>query len=643
MRGEGAKRWSALLAAMAIATVAHGARAAVEAVPTFHSIGLAWSGSGGSAGTRCLVRFRAEGASTWTDGPPLWFDGRAAGSGTSAARPANEYRGSLVQLKPATSYEIELTLEGKGTTTSVKATTWSEAFPIGKTTKLPATSSSTLSITTSGTRDGWALYVPEGDSATIDVANKANNDVYVDASFVIIRGLTLKGAATNAIELGPNAHDVVIEENDISGWGKAASDGWGIDNAAVMCNNRRAADRIVIQRNEIHHPRTDANNWEEPRPARGGDPHPWGPQAVIFESCGSNHVIRYNAIWSDADHYFNDAIGGGDNFSFEGFPRADSDIYGNAISHCWDDGIEAEGGNRNVRVFGNFIDKTFVKIAVATTSIGPVYVFRNVANLSRRSHLTAAAQVDGEDRGPFLKMGSRDATYRGGRIFVLHNTVLQPRDAAYANPLGCGAGLESSGGPVSEVFARNNILQVWKASWRSVGDDSRSTTSSYDFDLYNGQIVAAAGQESKGIKGTPKYLADGFTLDETSPGFDVGARLPGFNDDFVGAGPDIGAYENGGKPLEFGVNAGKTSAPDGGSPDGGADGGTSPDGSVVEDGGAPAPTRDDADAGCGCRTNAAPPSASGGWSLLAALAPWCAGLLRRRGRLRLRHARALHR
>jgi hypothetical protein len=37
-----------------------------------------------------------------------------------------------------------------------------------------------------------------------------------------------------------------------------------------------------------------------------------------------------------------------------------------------------------------------------------------------------------------------------------------------------------------------------------------------------------------------------------NPALDRGVRLPGFNDDFVGAGPDIGAFENGLPPLRFG-------------------------------------------------------------------------------------------
>ena len=44
---------------------------------------------------------------------------------------------------------------------------------------------------------------------------------------------------------------------------------------------------------------------------------------------------------------------------------------------------------------------------------------------------------------------------------------------------------------------------------------------------------------------------------------DAGVRIPGFNDDYKGTAPDIGAFENGNPPLRFGREAapGFTRAP----------------------------------------------------------------------------------
>ena len=53
----------------------------------------------------------------------------------------------------------------------------------------------------------------------------------------------------------------------------------------------------------------------------------------------------------------------------------------------------------------------------------------------------------------------------------------------------------------------------------------------------------------------PRRRPGDFSLDPGSPGFDAGVRLPNFNDHFRGRAPDIGAFEAGSAPMEFGVNA----------------------------------------------------------------------------------------
>src|SRR5207247_236415 len=136
-------------------------------------------------------------------------------------------------------------------------------------------------------------------------------------------------------------HDVVIENNDISGWGRIAPDGWGMDLDSAVCTNYEGdtsvVKRLVLQNNRMHHPRSNANNWRQPRPYYKGDSHPYGPQGITTFDTGGNHVIRYNEIFSDDTHYFNDGFGGARNFSFQGSPGPDSDIYGNVITHAWDD------------------------------------------------------------------------------------------------------------------------------------------------------------------------------------------------------------------------------------------------------------------------------------------------------------------
>src|SRR6185436_16342392 len=98
--------------------------------------------------------------------------------------------------------------------TLLSATTWNDRFPISKT--IRPTSTSQLKITEGGTRDGYVVY--EGGS--IDGKNAEQYNITIAAPYVIVRGFTLKGAKQDAIRLMPGAHDVVIEDNDISEWGR---------------------------------------------------------------------------------------------------------------------------------------------------------------------------------------------------------------------------------------------------------------------------------------------------------------------------------------------------------------------------------------------------------------------------------------
>jgi hypothetical protein len=376
---------------------------------------------------------------------------------------------------------------------------------------------------------------------------------------VIVRGLTIRGGQENAVLLAPGVHDVVIEANDISGWGRynyTNSAGWqvGVDMDAgvrAKCSNDFTMERFVIQRNRIHDPRYGANAWDWG--------HPAGPQAITLSYCGGNHVVRYNEIYSsNSQHYFNDAIGGEDNFTKSGFPNYDSDIYGNVVANAMDDGIEAEGGNRNVRIWGNYID-TVGGSGIATTanSVGPSYVFRNVLNRMRKRYLNA---LDSDDRGTFMKSGTpSEMSQADGRRYVFHNTSLQATGSGATYPLGAGSGLQGqSSEPLTNTVSRNNVFQVWKSSWASF-DVAGGFNNDVNYDLYNGSINLTG--EGNGLKGTPTYQSGNgpasgsggmYQLAPSSPGYGKATKLPNFNDDVPA--PDVGAHQSGAPAMKFGVN-----------------------------------------------------------------------------------------
>jgi hypothetical protein len=223
-------------------------------------------------------------------------------------------------------------------------------------------------------------------------------------------------------------------------------------------------------------------------------------------------------------------------------------VYGNYVSHCWDDGLEIEGANMNVRVWDNYITDTYGALGCASTSLGPSYYFRNVYAVSIKS-------MDGDAnayRGHYLiKLGSepKAADYSRGRKYFLHNTTLQPATIGGPDPTsGAQSGLVLTSNTKRElnIVSRNNLLYLRKDADWAIRDPQLSPTNSFDYDMYIGKIQAVEGAEAHGVVGTPMFDAapDGrLWIKPGTPGHDAGVRLPNFNDDFQGAGPDIGAVE----------------------------------------------------------------------------------------------------
>ena len=521
----------------------HAAGPDAWAVPTFESFGLYYSRP--IAAQPCRVRYRPANTTDWREGYPLVYDQRE-----------RQYRGSLVGLKPDTLYDIRL--ESDGEPAELQARTRSEEFPIGKTTFLPGgTTDETLTIREGGTGRAWHLFTPApGKKYVNDVFNLADYNIVVEAEYVILRGLELKNAGIHGVLIRPGVQNVVIEDCHITRWGRfTGSVSWGLKidmDSAIYAESD--AGHLVVQRNLIEYPRGGSSDWETG--------HPEGPQGISMINTRGGNIIRYNTIRSTEDHGFNDGIGGANNFSFQGSPNRDSDIYGNIISNCWDDCIESEGANMNVRIWSNYIYHSFVDIATAATSMGPIYIFRNVFGESRVTHRDPVG-------GNMIKTGMNYLTMDGERVstglgyrFIFHNTALQP-----SGPLNVFSGHE-----LHNAVTRNNIFYC---PGRAYPQDRGEPPNDFQHDL-TGNLLGGGGlvrsmflssdrlewylaptmnivQVGRVLSITKKVVIDDDPVAQiANPAIDAGVRLPGFNDDFTGAAPDIGAFENGRPPLRFG-------------------------------------------------------------------------------------------
>jgi len=272
------KKIAGLLALLGLCALSsHGVESGPLAIPTFHCLGIYWSPPGGAAGKDVLVRFRQQGTAEWKTGLPMRYNPIPKTEEDLA-----DYRGSIVHLAPATTYEIQLTLADTPTTATLTATTWSERFPEGVVERV-ASRETPLAITASGAPGVWRVY--DGRGATIDVRHQHDACITINASNVIVRGFTLKGAGAagntkkgiiGAIRI-EGGRDIVIEDCDISDWGRLnPKTGFGFDYDAALFSNCKTLRRLIVQRCKLHHPAFDGSTWYEPKYPT----HTMGPQYI---------------------------------------------------------------------------------------------------------------------------------------------------------------------------------------------------------------------------------------------------------------------------------------------------------------------------------------------------------------------------
>lgn len=527
--------------------VHHGEEVAPRAVPTFNSIGLYWKPTGGTATRNVSVEYRKHHDHTWSQALPLWFDSNEHNA--PAAEHTAEYRGSIVGLEDGTVYEIKLTLED-GPTRTLTTKTRSNDFKIIRKVTLPETYHRKFEIFEGGNaEDGYILYEPAaGTEATWDVDGLYEHNLEIKASYIIVRGLTLKNARTHGIYLD-DVHDVIIDDCDISGWGRTRADGQADNLNAAIYARSPVLKNIVIQHCDLHHPRSDSNSWQQNLPGLKSR-HPEGPQGIVFYGGQGGHVIRHNRIYSDMEHMFNDGMGEVHNFGYAGFLVRDSDVHDNFISHCWDDALEIEGAVMNVRVWNNYMDMTYGAIGAAVPSLGPVYFYRNVYASSRKHEGTTANDLSGHY---LFKIGNESAYWARGKMYLFHNTSLQPppfEGSGSYKSSGAQAGIvyTSNRKKQEHITSRNNIFHMRSPHNWAIKDTQKTTSNDFDYDLYDGQTRFQDSSEAHGIHASPEFerAPDGrLWLAPNSPGHDAGERIPNFNDDYVGTAPDMGAVEQG--------------------------------------------------------------------------------------------------
>jgi hypothetical protein len=360
------------------------------------------------------------------------------------------------------------------------------------------------------------------------VVSRHNSAFYVEQDYIYFLDLTLRhygrGDYAKAIYLN-NASD-----NLVQGCTFAINDlGIGI---------KRAAHRNVVQDNVFYD--TDFDwPWDA---VKAGSELETGGVRFYSPADGRGTVIRRNTF-----HDYFDGFGVCPNSTSA--VTNETDVYENLVYNAGDDGMETDGRCSNVRIWGNTFHDVLMGISLAPVYDGPVYAIRNLV------YRTGVGN-NGYTGSPFKFNSGYDTS---GPTYLFHNTS----DAAVTAPRSSGLDIKSPG-TWELIYARNN---TWSGTDYALSNANPGQPLDLDYDgLYTtragelawwsglsdrhlntlAELQAVTGQELHGLNVAPGFAdaAGGdYSLTAGSELVDAGLRIPGINDGYEGAAPDVGAYE----------------------------------------------------------------------------------------------------
>jgi Right handed beta helix region/Secretion system C-terminal sorting domain len=227
------------------------------------------------------------------------------------------------------------------------------------------------------------------------------------------------------------------------------------------------------------------------------------------------------------------------------------DIYGNTFDEIGDDAISLDGVGSNIRVYNNTFTNFLVGVSTAPLKRGPTYLFRNVMYNSVSSSWQSNSIYT-----PYPFKFNVDSALTTNWVYLYHNT-------SFSDIPACDGFSFKNYSNWYDVISRNNI---YAGASYALSSYSASNPINFDYDdlytsnptkrfYWNGtnyntlaSFSAASGQEANAKVVNPSFTsiatAD-FTLSSTSLLIDQGQIINGFNNNFVGAKPDIGKFEFG--------------------------------------------------------------------------------------------------
>jgi hypothetical protein len=550
--------------------------------PTTQGISIEWAITGDSNNNGVVtVRYRPAGTTTWKTGMALFRipagSNNTGSFGSGNGQWSNKHSGSLFDLDPGTSYEIELILtDPDGGSTTQTTTVATRPIPqAAATATTKAVTPANFSAMLSGAAPGDILLMAAGNYPAFTVSRSGT-----DGKPIVLRGASVDGVVIQGRVTMDDQNYVYLENVTVQGEVRLQ----GASNMVVRgCHIQSTGEGIdfeignAIPRNNyiVDNDVVGAANWIDSQLSTDGFN---GGEGIQFT--GSGHVVCFNHV-----------KGFRDNISLmeydEAYEQVSIDICNNDIEEATDDAVEADSAMGNVRVVRNRVRNCFDGMSSQPDLGGPTYYIQNTMYNVLYS--------------PFK--------FHNGTVgdVVLHNTVVKCGDA-----FGCYAGATWS-----RAYFRNNLFigGTGGGTYGGYGNGSGNVldladadaTCSFDYDglgsigtnTFAGKIGATRFTSLATLKANttevhavqvdmsvfadtvpfpsnpypPKPVVD-LHLAAGGAAIDKGVVLVGLNDGFSGAAPDLGAYELGATPPVYGPRVGGTGGTGGAGGAGGAGGGS---------------------------------------------------------------------
>ena len=515
---------------------------------TLRGVGVQWLISGDdNRDATVTVRWRKVGGS-WTVGPDLF---RVFPETVNGWAVPEQFAGSVWDLDPGDTYEIELhAIDPDGLDLVERVNLSTAAEPMDPAAPRVVQVSDTSAFASAlndaqagdiielidGTYDGpFGLYDGGTQGNPIVIRGASRDGVILDGggcgscnvlevytSYVHIERLSFRNA-NRALRFqgdpatGNVVRDVLIEEVNL-----------GIGSRANQSN-------FVICDNELNGPLA----W----------PHVYTDDGGAFSSVdgirieGSGHTVCHNKLvgWGDAIKIGDDGARG-------------VDFYGNDIYSSYDNGLEFDGGEGNIRAYRNRFVNSYATISYQPVRGGPAYTTRNVV-------LNVA-----HEQMKFHAVGDAEET---SGVLVWHNTFVRPHYALKLydsstshnfevkgnlfvgpdNPDG-GRTVEWTGDIDAGLFDGNGYWPPdLRFDFNAAGDwnDFTEMQAAGTFEM-NGVALDSstfAAPIPIPVDYTTEWSPEDVSLDAGSPAVDSATPVPGVSSTYLGSGPDLGAQELG--------------------------------------------------------------------------------------------------